>query len=43
MDIEAAFFAALGRVRSWKIIGEHLELYDAGGSPLALFEARALR
>lgn len=43
MDIEAAFFAALGRVRSWKIIGEHLELYDARGSPLALFEARALR
>ena len=43
MDTEAALFSALGRVRKWKIAGEHLELYDADGNTLARFEARALK
>ena len=43
MDTEGALLAAFGNVRSWKILGEHLELYDAGGSLLARFEARALK
>jgi hypothetical protein len=30
---------ALEQVRSWKIVGQHLELYDAGGTMLARFEA----
>ena len=43
MDTEAAFFKALDKVRTWKILGQHLELYDAGGNMLARFEARPLR
>jgi copper homeostasis protein (lipoprotein) len=43
MDIEAAFFKALDRVRTWKIFGQHLELYDVGGNLVARFEARALK
>jgi heat shock protein HslJ len=42
MDTEAAFFKALERVRAWKILGQHLELYDAGGDLVARFEARAV-
>jgi hypothetical protein len=33
----------LPRVRTWKVIGQHLELFDAAGTILARFEARALR
>lgn len=40
MDTEAAFFKALENVRSWKILGQHLELYDSGGNPLVRLEAR---
>jgi copper homeostasis protein (lipoprotein) len=43
MDTEAALFSALYRVRSWRIIGQHLELSDAGGKILARLEARASR
>ena len=43
MDTEGTFMAALGKVRSWKILGEHLELFDAAGSLLGRLEARALR
>jgi copper homeostasis protein (lipoprotein) len=43
MDTEAVFLPVLGRVRTWKILGEHLELYDASSKMLARFEARALK
>jgi uncharacterized lipoprotein YbaY/heat shock protein HslJ len=43
MDTEGEFLAVLENVRSWKILGEHLELYDAGGALLARLEARALK
>ena len=43
MDTESMFFATLNQVRSWKILGQHLELYDSGGNLLARFEARALK
>ena len=37
------FTPALTGVRSWRIFGEHLELYDANGTTVARFEARALK
>jgi copper homeostasis protein (lipoprotein) len=43
LDIEGAFFKALEKVRTWKIFGEHLELYDAEANMLARLEARALK
>jgi copper homeostasis protein (lipoprotein) len=43
MDTEGALFKALERVRAWKILGQHLELYDGDGNLVARFEARALR
>jgi heat shock protein HslJ/uncharacterized lipoprotein YbaY len=43
MDTEGNFFSAIGKVHSWKILGEHLELYDTSGKMVARFEARALR
>jgi copper homeostasis protein (lipoprotein) len=43
MEIEGALFKALKQVRTWKIVGEHLELYDVGGNMLIRFEARALK
>ena len=43
MDYEGLFFKALEQVRTWKISGEHLELYDVGGNMVARFEARALK
>jgi copper homeostasis protein (lipoprotein) len=43
MDIEGALFKVLEKVRRWKIFGQHLELYDAGGKMLARFEARQLK
>jgi heat shock protein HslJ len=41
METERDFVAALEQVNSWKIFGEHLELFDATGAFLARFEARA--
>jgi copper homeostasis protein (lipoprotein) len=43
MELEGEFFKALEGVRTWKILGEHLELYGADGRMLARFEARALK
>ncbi len=43
MDTEDAFLAALGRVRTWGILGQHLELYDAVDNLLARFEARHMK
>ena len=39
MDTEDALGNALGAASSWKIVGDQLELYDAGGGLLATFEA----
>jgi copper homeostasis protein (lipoprotein) len=43
METEQAFLKALEQVRAWKIEGEHLELFGAGGERLARFEALYLR
>jgi len=43
MDIERSFLETLERVKTWKITGEQLELFDADDRPLARFEARYLR
>jgi heat shock protein HslJ len=43
MDTETSFLEALTQVKTWKIVGEHLELFDAGGHLLARFEARYLK
>ena len=40
MDQEQSLHEALRAARSWKIFGEHLELYDRTGSMVARFEAR---
>jgi copper homeostasis protein (lipoprotein) len=43
METESAFLQALKTVRSWRIVGEHLELYNNKGAMVARLEARALR
>jgi heat shock protein HslJ len=43
MDVEQAFHAALGKVASWRIDGETLELFDATGTLVAQFESRYMR
>ena len=43
MDTEKSFLDALMQVKTWKIVGEHLELFDASGNLLARFEARYLK
>jgi len=43
MDTEKEFLATLPRVARWRIAGEHLQLYDASGTMLCRFEARALQ
>lgn len=40
MDTEQALAAALDRARSYRIIGEHLDLFDQAGELVARFEAR---
>jgi copper homeostasis protein (lipoprotein) len=42
METEAAFTAALSKVRIWRVIGEHLEVYDANDAFLARFERRLM-
>jgi hypothetical protein len=42
METEAAFTAALPKVKTWRVIGEHLELYDANDAFLARFERRLM-
>jgi len=39
MDQENAITTALETATTWKIIGEHLELYDDEGKTLARFQA----
>lgn len=40
METEAAFLSALGTVRTWRIAGPHLDLFDDRGGLVARFEAR---
>ena len=40
MDVEGAFYKALGEVASWRIEGGTLELLDAAGVSIAQFESR---
>ena len=40
---EQAFLEALGQVSKWKIVGQHLELFDAAGNLVARFEARHMK
>jgi copper homeostasis protein (lipoprotein) len=42
MDTEQGLAAALGRARSYRIIGHHLDLFDEAGELVARFEARHL-
>ena len=42
-DIEKEYLETLPRTRAWKVIGQHLELFDEQGTTPARFEARALR
>ena len=42
-DIEQALLEALRHVRTWKITGQHLELFDAAGTMVARFEARHMQ
>lgn len=41
-DTERAFTAALGRVRSWRLIGHHLDFFDQACELVARFEARLM-
>ncbi len=43
MDTEQAFHAALGKAIRWAIRGEQLDLFDAAGTRVALFESVYLR
>ena len=43
IDLERAFYAALPRVATWRIDGEKLELFDAGGASVAEFESRYMK
>jgi len=43
METETAFLSVLQDVRTWKTIGQQLELYDSGGKLLARFSAQAPR
>jgi copper homeostasis protein (lipoprotein) len=43
LDLEVALFTALGKVTRYRIVGDHLELFDATGHSLLRFEARYFR
>jgi heat shock protein HslJ len=43
METEQGFAAALGRARSFRVIGHHLDLFDEAGGLVARFEARHLK
>jgi hypothetical protein len=43
MDTEKEFLDTLPHATRWRIVGEQLEFYDASGTVLGRFEARALR
>jgi heat shock protein HslJ len=42
-DTEQAFLEALRHARKWKILRQHLELFDAAGNLVARFEARHMK
>ena len=42
-DTEQSFLEMLRQVHKWKITGQHLELFDAAGNPVARFEARHMK
>jgi hypothetical protein len=41
--VEKAFLEALGQVKTWKITGQHLDLFDAAGKPVARLEANHMK
>ena len=43
MDTERAFLSALSQVKTWKLAGQQLELFDASGRLLARLEARYMK
>ena len=43
MDTEKEFLDSLPLVTRWRIVGEHLEFFDASGTVVGRFEARALK
>lgn len=43
MEREQSFLGALGEAVSWRVLGSHLELFDAGGARLARLEAVHLK
>ena len=43
MEQEQAFLGALGEAVGWRVLGSHLELFDAGGARLARLEAVHLK
>jgi heat shock protein HslJ len=43
METEKSFLDALKQVNRWKITGQQLELFDAGGKLLATFEAHHVK
>jgi copper homeostasis protein (lipoprotein) len=43
MDTERSFLDALTQVKTWKIVGKHLELLGASGNLLARFESRYMK
>jgi putative lipoprotein len=43
MDTEKAFLTALAEVKTWKITGQQLDLFDSGGRSVAQFEARYMK
>jgi copper homeostasis protein (lipoprotein) len=43
MEQEHAFHEALGKTATWRITGQHPELFDAAGKSLARFESRYMK
>lgn len=43
MQQEQRFLGALGEAASWRVLGSHLELFDANGALIARLEARHLK
>jgi hypothetical protein len=43
MEQEQAFLGALEQAARWRVIGSHLELFDAGGATIARLEAVHLK
>jgi heat shock protein HslJ len=43
MEQERSFLDALGEAVRWRVMGSHLELFDAGGARLARLEAVHLK